>query len=221
MKKTILLGALMLAAGTAQASGHWYVGLGVGQSKADDFGDVRGYVRYYIYEWDGVGTTDDTSTSWKLFAGYSLNKNFAIEGGYAKLGKYRAYATDDWDEYVAQAKINAFFIDAVGNWPVGQNLNLFGKVGAAYTKTKLSQREIDVDSGDINWESNPSKSKLVPKLGLGASYNFTKNVALRAEYERYFKVGGNFAGDNLYLPIDSYRFKPSLDVWSLGLQVGF
>jgi opacity protein-like surface antigen len=50
----------------------------------------------------------------------------------------------------------------------------------------------------------------VPKLGLGAEYNLTKTVAVRAEYERYFNVGDkNQTGES------------DVGVWNVGVKMSF
>src|SRR5476649_1967799 len=66
----------------------WYGGLNVGQSRAkiDD-------ARIMSNLLGGGATTasiddDNRGTGFKVFGGYKLNKNFAVEGGYFDLGKF-------------------------------------------------------------------------------------------------------------------------------------
>jgi OOP family OmpA-OmpF porin len=140
---------------------------------------------------------DEGDTVFKLFAGYKFNKNFAIEGGYADLGKYTASASASFDgasgSINGDVKAYAIFIDAVGFLPAGSNeeFSVFGKAGLAYTKTKAnaSAAAAAPGIGSASASASDSDSEVVPKLGLGAQYYVTRNVALRAEYDIYFNVG--------------------------------
>lgn len=204
MKKSIIFAALLMA-GIAHAGGHWYAGVGLGQARADNMGDLEVAARL------AEGAVDNTGTAWKVFAGYNMGKNFAIEGGYAKHGKLKASAETLLGVLTGRSETEAIFVDAVGKWPVSQNFGLFGKAGLAYADTEVNA---SLDDDPVIRDDN---GKLTPKLGLGASYKFTKNVAVRAEYERYFNVGGNFTD----VDGNRVRYKPGLDVWTIGLQVGF
>jgi OmpA-OmpF porin, OOP family len=53
-----------------------YLGGSLGQSKVS-------------LDCTGASSCDDKDTSWKIFAGYQVNRNFAIEVGYSNLGRPR------------------------------------------------------------------------------------------------------------------------------------
>src|SRR5262245_5537797 len=95
--------AIALVVGSLGASGSalaqstgWYVGGGIGKSSADI--DTAG-INASIIRAGGAGVTgvatgtDDNDTGFKLFAGYQLNPNFAVEVGYADLGKFSFIST--------------------------------------------------------------------------------------------------------------------------------
>ena len=78
---------------SAGTSTGWYGGLSIGQSRAK-IDDARitstllgaGFTSTSI-------THDDRDTGYKVFAGYRINRNFALEGGFFDLGKFGFTAT--------------------------------------------------------------------------------------------------------------------------------
>ena len=136
-----------------------------------------------------------TSTGVKAFLGYSFNPFFALEGGYAYLGKSKAdfdfrvnpiapaTVSNSVGTFNIAYKMRSTFVDGVGTLPIGEKWNLFGRVGLSYNSV----------STDFNGEpltlllsdNDKSTSKFGVKFGAGAGYNFTPAVALRAEWEEY------------------------------------
>lgn len=184
--------ALGLTAGfisLAAAEPGWYVGLSGGQSKADtDGGELDSTFRSLGFT--SSSSMDDKDTGWKLFAGYQFNPYFAVEGGYVDLGEFSfsttvtaapaGYTTGSLSGNVKTK--NGFLVDAVGIWPATDKVSVFGKVGMYSIKTELSASgpsgsltESSTDS-DLHW-------------GIGAGYDFNKNVGARLEWERFNDVG--------------------------------
>ncbi|MDO5357466.1 MAG: outer membrane beta-barrel protein [Conchiformibius sp.] len=97
---------------------------------------------------------------------------------------------------------------------VGDKLHLFGKAGAAYTKYSFKKSTVTakfLSTGDeMEGYAYGSDKKVRPIAGIGASYYFNDNLALRADYDHYFgKVGK-----------DGIKFKKE-DYLGLGLQYTF
>ena len=68
--------AFALPAAAQMSTSAFYVGAGVGQSKAKDWCSGTG----------GTGITcDDKKTAWKAFGGYQFNRYLSAELGYANL----------------------------------------------------------------------------------------------------------------------------------------
>ena len=100
--------------------------------------------------------------SGKLFGGYQLTPNFALEAGVGELGRIH--------NGVAKVDGRGIYLDAVGLYPVDGKWSLLGRVGAAHVN-------LDTSNGDSAGNGL--------KLGLGAQYSLTSKLALRGEWERY------------------------------------
>ncbi|MFC7288913.1 outer membrane beta-barrel protein [Herminiimonas glaciei] len=170
MKKqllVVLLGTALAAPMAAYAEGA-YVGVNVGRS------DQKLSV-------DGIGSISDSGTGYKVYGGYGFNKNFGLEAGYNKLGTGKASYVDGANSGSISSKPSAFYLAVTGTLPVNEQFSLFAKVGASFNRTKVYAEENGVsESAKENHTST--------LLGLGASYNFTKNVSVVAEYEDFGKI---------------------------------
>jgi len=162
----------------------------------------------------GIGgissNTDDTDTAYRIRAGYQFNDYLAIEGGYANLGSYK-YNVDFKSPIAGNAfekiKVDGFDISAVGTLPVGQGFALLGKVGAFFSKTKVNATA----STALASASDDAKATETNLLaGLGVQYSINKNLAIRAEWERFFNVGDN-----------DTTGEGDVDLYSLGLNYRF
>ncbi len=110
--------------------------------------------------------TSGSALSGKLYGGYQLNPNFAVEAGVTELGAVNSTA--------GQVDSYGSFVDAVGILPLNPQWNLLGRVGMAH---------LSVDTPTGNDGGNGFKA------GLGAEYALSKTVAIRGEWERYQLVG--------------------------------
>ncbi|MGB8339619.1 MAG: outer membrane beta-barrel protein [Burkholderiales bacterium] len=152
---TLLIGAGLMSA-PAMAAGPWYGGANIGQSK-------------FIDLCSGFSACDDTDTSFKIFGGYSFTPNVSGEIGYLDIGKAKVTLNG----INATASGNAVYVDAVGNYPVGNNVSLLGRIGFANAKAKA-----------VAGAGSASDSTTKLHWGLGASYDFTPAVSLRGEWEQ-------------------------------------
>jgi OmpA-OmpF porin, OOP family len=157
-----------------------YAGLEIGQAKVKDAcGDAT--------------SCDDKDTVWRVFAGYQLNRNFAIEGGYADLGRATASGVIGGVDVSARFETTAWDLVAVGILPLANRFSLYGKLGLYYGTVKatatgtlggFSQTDSEKDSGtDLTF-------------GIGALFDITRNIGVRAEYRKYSDVGGSDVGES-------------------------
>lgn len=122
---------------------------------------------------------DESSLGIKLFGGYKINKNFAVEGGYFNLGKFGYTANTTTGSQTGSAKYQGLNLDGVGILPLTQKFSALGRVGLTYTQAKSSFSGVGVS------DPSPSKTEANYKLGLGAQYDLTDSLGLRAEVERF------------------------------------
>lgn len=186
--------ASLLAAQAAQAQDNtfinpdwansaWYIGAGVGQSRATiDEPRLRASLAANGETVTGF-TKDQRDTGYKLFIGRQLNQYVAVEGGYFDLGKFNFQSTTSGNGVLnGEAAFRGVNLDLLGQLPLSQRLSLLGRVGMHYTKTntEFSGNRL---LGSTN--THASERKLNAKLGLGLEYKFSEALALRGEVERY------------------------------------
>ncbi len=161
----ITASAFALPAAAQADKSAFYLGGGIGQSKAKDWCSGTGGF-----------SCEDKKTAWKAFGGYQFNRYLSAELGYANLGKFTASGFGLTDE----AKVTAWDLSAIGAWPLmASGLSIFGRLGAYRAKVKE-----DSTIGNGSHDNNDLT------LGLGLQYDFTRNLGLRGEWQRYQKVGG-------------------------------
>ena len=218
MKKTIFaLSAALLAGGAVAATPGYYVYGGLGYVHADaDFdmadADDIGYFDQFSHE------KDDKDLGVKLATGYRFNDHFAIEGSYTYLGQaetsydasidltvnHREFAQAD-----ASMKAHMIAIDALAIYPVSKDFEVFAKGGFGIARVKTKGNYSD-SLGD-SFSFSKSKTRFVPKLGLGAEWNVTESVAIRAEYERLFGVSKD----------SEYTVDADYNLFNIGVKYSF
>ena len=148
MIKNIAAAAALLLASTAAFAAQpntFYAGADVGKTRVSDW--------------------SERETSYGAFVGYNFHQNFAVEGGYRRLGedKYGGYKlTGD------QAALSV-----VGSLPVAERVSVYGRLG-------VNRLEAKVSSGNVSVSDSTTKAL----FGVGASYAFTPAVSGRVELQR-------------------------------------
>jgi OOP family OmpA-OmpF porin len=167
-----LSGLVAVSQATAQG---FYIGGSIGQSDFDDGNAVPALIT--------SGTVDGSDTGFKIFGGYQFNQNFGVEIAYVDLGQ-ASYSGSFSGATVTGGTVKASGLNmsAVGTLPLGSNFALFGKAGLFIWESKAN----DV-TGGVPFSGTEDGTDL--SVGLGASFNLTKNLTLRAEWERYKAVG--------------------------------
>ena len=174
--------ALTAQAALAQDSG-WYAGGNVGRTSAtvDNARITSGLAS------SGLATTSisdrDRDTGYKIYGGYQLSPNFALEGGYFDLGKFGFTAnTNPAGTLNGDIRLRGLNLDLVGTLPLSERFSLLGRVGANYAQT----RGTFSGTGAVGVTNpNPSKRDTNYKIGVGLQYAFTESLSMRGELERY------------------------------------
>lgn len=183
----ILLGGFLAVPASAAETGG-YFGVAAGQTKADlDEEEFNSDLAAL-----GLGATttaDDTDTGFKIFGGYQFTRNFAIEGGYTNLGKARLDSViTSGGSGTVDGEWKGFSIDvaALGIIPLGDRFSFFGRAGVSIWTLDA---DVTVSGPGGTSTISESESGVSPLLGIGAAYNITEKITIRAEYERHFDVG--------------------------------
>lgn len=132
----------------------------------------------------GGQSIKEHDTGYKIDAGVDFTNNFGVEAGYADLGKY-----DGNDA-------RAIYVAGTGAWPLDAQLALIAKIGASRNRVKF---------GDTGQKFNHTAAI----VGVGATYNFSKNLIGVLEYENFGRI------------YDERDGNIKADMWSVGLRYKF
>jgi OOP family OmpA-OmpF porin len=159
--------ALIFGATVSPAMADGYYGaLDLGQAKAKDA--CTGLPA-------GVTGCKDTATMYRIAGGYQFVPMWGAEVSYAAYGKESAgtlgAVSVDW-------QLSGLQVSGTGTFPLGDAFSLIGKLGIARTEIKLTGGGASVSA---------TSTKVA--YGIGAQYDFTKSVAVRAQYEGLGTVG--------------------------------
>lgn len=188
------------------SNSHWYVLAGAGKAT----GSID--QKLLDNEMSALGGSGFSSSfrmpaSYVLQAGYQLNNNFAIEGGYFGLTNiaYAATGGNLTGTGTASSNITGWNLTAVGILPIDNHCILcpsgfLGKLGIAYIK----------DSANItNGGSHGSMdgTMLNTTYGIGAQYDVTKSAFWRISADNYSVGTAYISNRYLVWTIDAgYRF---------------
>ena len=170
-----------------QVQDPWYIGLGVSHSHlglhGSDFDNGFGA--------QGLTTTtsmDDSHTGWNLALGYRFSPYLSVEGGYTDLGRFgysSSVSQPATDSLAGTFKAHAWSLSPVGFIPMSDRFALFGKLGI----TRVTSDQSVASSTGATSPVGGSHSNTGWLLGVGASYDITRNVYARLEWDRYDRVG--------------------------------
>jgi OmpA-OmpF porin, OOP family len=187
MKRLLIISAMLFSTG-AYAQ-NFYAGGAIGQTKVQDFCDGV----------SGAGVRcEDTDTAWKVIGGYHFNPHFALEVGYINFGEVDATGPGG----TVSIESTAFELVGVGVLPLSQGFSLYGKIG-------LYRAETEGVANTFLVTDRVKETTTDLTFGVGARFDVTRRIALRAEWQRYQDVGGGDIGET------------DVDVISAGVLVKF
>lgn len=177
----------------AQSAPGFYVGGSVGPTRAHFNNDA--YNNRAVSSGFAVNSSsvDNSSTGGKVFGGYQLNPNFAVEGGYFDLGRFNYSGVTTGGTYNGNTRSHGLNLDLVGKLPLSDRFSVLGRVGAAYAKTRDSSSS--GFAAPIN--ANRSRSETYAKYGVGLEYAITDALSVRGELERYHRINDQLRRGNV------------------------
>lgn len=119
----------------------------------------------------------DRDAALSLAYGFAVDKNFDVELGYIDLGKIK----ESEPGYSFTAERRAFYLAGVGSLPVADAFAVSAKLGLAVNR--YEDKLISIVGNETE-----KVTKVRPMFGLGASYQFTKEVAGVLEYQYFGKI---------------------------------
>jgi len=169
---------LSIAPISAQAGGL-YIGAGVGNASLDD-------------DFDGLAI-DDSSTAFRLVAGWRFNDYFTLEGGYQDFGDFEQVLDIAGSQSTVALSADGFTLGATGSIPLGERFALTGRAGMFFWNGNAEINNVS--------QATPEDSNLY--LGAGARFQLGKKIQLTGDWTR-FDLKGTDSG-----------------VFSIGLQYQF
>jgi OOP family OmpA-OmpF porin len=150
-----------------------YLGGGVGIARYSDAGIVADTCGAFGF----TCPADGSDSGFKLFAGYQFGRYVALEGAYVSLGKTQAELPADTR---FSAEVQGVTLGLVPRIPVGERLDLFGKVGVMAWHVDLKAA-----SPALGLSAQGDGAGADPTFGAGVAYRFHPNASLRLEWDRY------------------------------------
>ena len=114
------------------------------------------------------GTDKNSQAVVGVVAGYKFNPYLAVEAQYTGAGKVT-------DQVSGSVKVDAPSLSGIGYLPLNDHFSLYGKLGVASTKSKVS--------GGLNDYRDATRTGAT--YGIGAEYRFDQAVAMRVGWDHY------------------------------------
>lgn len=176
--KVFAAALIFCTAATPAWADSYYVAIDLGRSTAKDI--CTGLTA-------GVSGCTDTAALFRVAGGYQFGPRlpplrgferkpmFGVEASYGAYDNASAGtvfgSSVDW-------QISGLQLSGIGTFPIADAFSLLLKLGIARTDIKLSGVGVSVDSVSTNLA-----------YGVGAQYDFTKNISARFQYENLGDVG--------------------------------
>jgi OOP family OmpA-OmpF porin len=222
----VRLGAALLCLGlatTAQAAEEgWYlVGFG-GQTSADGIDqaqtDAEAVELFNLLGFNVVDATsslDDSDTGFGLGVGYQVNPWFGAELFYVDLGSvnYDADATvDDGTGPVPatlglETSAQGPVLSLLGFLPIGSHFSAYLRAGVALMD---AEGTASATINAVSDSASDSTQRSNGVYGLGGEYSFSRNFAVRLEWDRYADVGS-----------EDIIGEADIDLFSLAIRYNF
>ncbi|GAB2897602.1 hypothetical protein GCM10027046_28970 [Uliginosibacterium flavum] len=172
LKFALATASLMLLSSVASA--EVYLGIGGGMTRSNAAERLE---QSFIH--DSTSKREKNDIGFQLYGGYAFNKFVALEADYVDLGTYEFRGANYGYDLQLSLKAKAYSLGVVGTVPLTDSIGLDGKLGIA----RVSQTfHCTLNCGNVSDTTNVSTTGV---LALGAHWDMTKNLRLRASYEHF------------------------------------
>ena len=172
-----LVTALTVAAtlgATPVLAQNWYLGAGAGSGNLDATGqDLTNLPNAQL---------KDNATTYTGRLGYRFSRYGAFELGYYDLGKYEFSGGSGAELVTGSAKAKGYDLSIVGIAPVGQNLEIYSRLGYGESEIKVNANLGQVATGNVAIKERGTT------YALGSRWMFTPNFGVFVEWMRNDKI---------------------------------
>jgi len=126
------------------------------------------------------GDSKKSSVVGGIVLGYKFNKYIGVEGEYTGIGKVT-------DNVTGSIKGDAGSIAVIGFLPLNDDFNLYGKLGAAVSKTTVSSSLAPMSDA----------TRTAVTYGIGGEYNLNKNIGIRLGWDHYNAAVNDFTSNKI------------------------
>ena len=131
-----------------------------------------------------VNLVDNSDAGGRVYAGYSLNENLAIEERYTRftLGNIHQMTDTQYDNYMHLPKNNAYELIVKQSLPLTHHLSLLAKEGKALISTDLSAQNGTLYE-NVNPDGTVQDHKMLRSVvGLGTGLTFSEDITADVYY---------------------------------------
>lgn len=137
----------------------------------------------------------------RLAVGYKVTPNFALELGYLQLAQGKFFDSKAKTFYNKQHAID---VAAKGILPITHNVNIYGKLGAAYLTTTLL---VDTAADEVHYSEiinnalGIARYQWAPEVAVGMAYEITPNMSVDTSFTHIQPMGNNRPGNIDFLAV--------------------
>ena len=125
-------------------------------------------------DFDGL-IVDDSTTSYRLVAGWRFNDYFSVEGGYNSFGKFKDEMVTAGIPTSISLTADGFTLGLGGSIPISDRFSLIGRAGLFFWN----------GTAEINSVSQASPEDSNPFFGAGAQFAISSKVLVNVDFTRY------------------------------------
>lgn len=191
----------------------WYVGASIGNTSSDiSSGDLAPACSTVL-----TCSADDSDSSTNIFGGYQFNRHLAVEGGYVDLGDSATLDSNNGGGVLTHTtqETTGISVAGIGRYAFSEEWAVFGKLGmflwdsdSNFSSTAGAQLSANDSGTDLTY-------------GVGISYRFGKQLALRLAWDRYTNLGNSGQVFPTGAPPPLETVDVDVNVYSVGLVYRF